>query len=367
MRAPIPNDAITVTTATRSEAEVRADLGVDAPVVEAPAAAVAAGDDAEKAATAEVDSDKPDAALSEAGRTLRLSRGDARKAKIQDEINALTRKREEERAAYEREKAERAKTATPPAERKPAADAAKPTADGKDSATPQFEFPTFDQWQVDHPDGDWIQYGDERADAREAFRAEQRAVAERAQADERAVTETFAKVATYQDTFKAAHPDYEAKLKSLDLAQYGVVTENGVIVQAPHQFIGLQRLLLRAGEAGPGILYYLADHPEDVARLLNPQTAPGDMLEMWGEIKYAAKAASPVTTQPAAAAAAAAAAEPAAPAAAPPRPRTSAPAPLTAVSGSSSVTKTPQQLSQDAGEDADDYIAVRQPGLLKRR
>jgi hypothetical protein len=31
MRAPIADDAITVTTATRSEAEVRADLGVEAP------------------------------------------------------------------------------------------------------------------------------------------------------------------------------------------------------------------------------------------------------------------------------------------------------------------------------------------------
>jgi outer membrane receptor protein involved in Fe transport len=84
---------------------------------------------------------------------------------------------------------------------------------------------------------------------------------------------------------------------------------------------------------------------------------------MWGEVKYAAKASSPATTKPAAAAAA----EPAAAAAAPPRPRTSAPAPLTAVPGSSSVTKTPQQISEDSGDDADDYIAVRDPKLLKRR
>src|SRR5438270_202196 len=96
MRAPIPNDAITVTTATRSEAEVRADLGGEA-TTDAPAAAAAAGDDAEKQATAEADSDKPDAALSEAGRTLRMNRSDARKKKISDEINEHVSRREKAR------------------------------------------------------------------------------------------------------------------------------------------------------------------------------------------------------------------------------------------------------------------------------
>lgn len=366
MRAPIADDAITVTTATRSEAEVRADLGVEAPTVDPPAAAGAAGAD-DPATAAEADSDKPDAALSEAGRTLRLSRGDARKAKIQTEINELVSTREktrEEIARLQELRDKLAKPTDPPAERKPAADAATPNADGNDSAAPTFAFPTYEQWQVDHPDDGWEAYSDARTDARYAFnRQAERAVEDKAQ-EERAITDAFARADQHQKTFKADHPDYETKLQSLDLRKYGVEVVDGVIVKAPQQFIGLQRLLLRAGEAGPGILYYLADHPEDVARLLDRSTGPGDLLELWGEVKYAAKASTPATSTPAAVAAAAA---PAAPAAEPARPRTSAPAPLAAVAGSATVTKTPQQLSEDAGEDADAYIAVREPRLLKRR
>lgn len=370
MRAAIDDAAITVTTATRSEDEVRTSLGADAKGGPAPAAADAAGADGKPkpAATVtpeqEADSDKPDPEVSEAARTLRKGRADSRKAKIQDEINALTRKREEERAAYDRERAERL-AQTPPAERKPAADAAKPTADGKDAATPKFAFQTYEQYQVDHPEAGWEEYIDARSDAKYAFNRAQEQVVERAQAEEREVKAAFTRADSFQKSFQAEHPDYETKLKSLDLTQYGVVVEDGVIVKAPHQFIGVQRLLLRAGEAGPGILYYLADHPDDVARLLDRRTTPGDLLEMWGEIKYAAKASATATPKPEGAAAAAAAGDTAAAAAAPARPRTSAPAPLTAVPGGSSHSRTPQQIA-DGDDDADEYINARQPALLKR-
>lgn len=54
----------------------------------------------------EADSIKPDAELTEAARTLRKSRADERKAKIQREIDEAVRLRQETRAAIEHERAE---------------------------------------------------------------------------------------------------------------------------------------------------------------------------------------------------------------------------------------------------------------------
>lgn len=371
MRAAIADDAITVTTATRSEAEVREGLGLEGAKPVVPAAAAAAGADAATKPDAaaleqEADSEKPDPEISEAARTLRKGRADARKAKIQTEISEHVARREKAREEADREEARLRDLKKPPAERKPDADAAKPNADGK-SAAKKFEFPTWEQWQTDHPDDDYTEYNDARTDARYAFNRDADREVEQAREQERQTTDAFARADQHQKTFIETHPDYEEKLKGLDLKQYGVEVVDGVIVKAPQQFIGLQRLLLRAGEAGPGILYYLADHPDDVARLLDRTTGPADLLETWGEVKYAARAAATVK-QPPAAAAAATEEKPAAAAAGPAaKPRTSAPAPLTEVPGGSSVHRTPQQLSEEAGEDADAYIAVRQPNLLKRR
>jgi hypothetical protein len=93
----------------------------------------------------------------------------------------------------------------------------------------------------------------------------------------RQLTEAFTRADQFQESYKAAHPDYEAKIKAIDLSKYGVVVEDGVIVKVPHQFIGLQRLLLRAGEAGPGILDYLAEpaNQAHLDRLLDKRTTPG--------------------------------------------------------------------------------------------
>lgn len=364
----IGNADITVTTATRSEAAVRQDLGATggAKPAEKPAEkpgekpADSAVDDKKPAGEVtpelEADSTKPDAEVSAAARTLRQSRADARKAKIQDEINDLTRTRHSTRAEVETARRELAQLRqelvdlkTPPAERKPAG--AVPGKPAARDAAPTFSFPTHEQYQAEHPDASWDEYADARSDARYEFnRSNERAEAAR-EAERTAQREAFTSATAHEAAFKIDHPDYDTKLAAFELP--GVEVVDGQVVRATAQYLGVQRLLLRAGKDAPAILYFLADHHDDATRLLTASD-PAALLETFGEIKYAAKAA--LATPPAAPAARAG--EPAPPVEAPPKPRTSAPAPLTPVPGASSHTRTLQQVAED-DDDADAYIATR--------
>jgi hypothetical protein len=128
-------------------------------------------------AQVEADSSKPDAELSEAGRKLRAHRSDARKQKIQQEINDAIRERETLRREIEALRTQRTPSPTPEGGKPgPTQEAPAPSA-----------FPTYEAWLEKNPNGTYEDYTDARTD----FRFEQRQQAESAarQRDEASRTE----------------------------------------------------------------------------------------------------------------------------------------------------------------------------------
>jgi hypothetical protein len=365
-------DDITVTTATRTEDEVRASLGVpvekkadpppadDTKTTEPPAATPELEDEA--------DSDAPDPEVSEAARKLRMGRADVRKTRLRDditlyednirslggavppplekkeyanaqaEIDALSRRKNEllrefNKTLKNKPAAPAAAKVPPPA--RPAAPAAGDPKAAADPNQPKFEFASFDEWQAKHPEKDYTDYTDARSDARyehnrrvDAYHAEQTA---RVQAERDAVTTVESAI----ETFKAAHPNYDEVTTACNLDALG-----------PNRLEVFRAAMLREGTNAPALLYHLATNPAEVSRLAQTRT-PVDLLAVIGELRYAARTSAP----------AASAAAPAAPAA-PAKPVTSAPAPMRPVGGSATPTRTAADASADT-EDADEYIARR--------
>lgn len=358
-----PTD-ITVTTATGTEASLRKEMGVE----ETPAAAVVEKPVEKKApeadAAAEADSAKPDAELSEAGRTLRRNRADQRKQQIQNDIDALVKKRSEERTAFEREeqeRAERRRTAEPVA--KPAV-AEKPAAAG---AEPAFEFPSWDKYQETHPDAEFTDYVDARTDARSAFNDQKRDAAAAAKAEEDRKTRELAdrrsrqqKAVAAVDTFKQTHADYDTVVAATPLKEgvdFVVNAKNERVFSK--QFIDVQENLTESGEDAPAVLYHLAKNPNDLRALLDAPNAK-TLDRLYGRIEAAAiAAASAGAEKPAAEAPARAKTVPA-------KPVTSAPVPVSEPQGSAQRNRSLQQLADD-GDDADPYIEERQKQLGRRR
>lgn len=372
-------DDITVTTATRTEDEVRTALGVpvekktDAPPVDEKKA------DEPPAATPELeeeaDSDAPDPDVSEAARKLRSGRADVRKTRLRDditlyedniralggkvpaplekkeyanaqaEIDALARRRNE--LLREFNKTLKAKPAKPAVAAPPARPAAPVAADGQPAAAdpnaPTFEFPSFDDWQAKHADKDYTDYQDARTDARhdfnrrvDAYHADQAA---QVQQQRDAVTTVESAI----ETFKVEHPDYDEVTSACNLDALG-----------PHRLNVLRAAMLREGANAPALLYHLATNPTEVSRLAETRT-PADLLAAVGEIRFAARTPAPAAAAPAAAVA------PAPPA----KPITRAPAPMQTVGGSATPTRTAADAANDT-EDADEYIARRHRELNPR-
>jgi hypothetical protein len=340
------DDIITVTSATQTEAELRTSLGVpdDAPAPESPPPVPD-----EAALEQEADSPKTDADVSEAARVLRRSRSEK---KVLKEI-ALRKQAEERAERAERALADRDRVippaAAPPPSPTPAAGDAAPAA--APPAAPTFKFPTFDEYQVEHPDADYDAYQDARSDARDAWREGQRqaVIAQRsfeaAQAEaKRAVHRRVEEYGAHEKTFIDAHPDYNEVLAKVSLA----LTDEHGRPYLPPTIKPLQDLLLRAGERGPQVLYYLGQHPDEAQTLLAAPT-PADLIAGFTEVKLKATATAdtPPVRQPS-------------------KPTTDAPAPLSAVSGGAQHTPTLQSLADD-GEDADAYIAARLAQERSRR
>lgn len=371
----VPSDTdITVTTATAGEAEVRAALGekAETPVdgkkaVEAAPIAATEGESDD-----DVDGAKPDAEASEAGRTLRRNRTAERVTRLQSDIELYEDNIRRlggtvtafEKKTYDNPQAEidafskrrnallvdfnkilknpPARREEPPARRPAAAAPAKPA----EATAPTFEFPTFEAWQAKHPEADYTVYADARTDARFAFNRDQDAATAATAAAERASVEAVTNFKSAVDTFKVDHDDYDARTSAISLAQYeGLPT-----------LAAFQRSLLREGKNGPPILYYVAQHTDELHSLLTART-PAEFLESFGVLKHVVRSA---TAQPASAAAAVSAepARPAAPAKPAASPKTSAPAPLETVRGSATTTRTLQSIADD-DEDADAYIEAR--------
>lgn len=229
---------------------------------------------------------------------------------------------------------------TPAAGDKPAGD--------KTPEAKKFTFPTWDQYQVDHPDAEYTEFVDARSDARDDFKKTAEAESKKAETDaaqraefERTVQSQIAAQAQHVETFAEAYPDFEEKVAAVTFEQnlptYSIVAN----------------LLRQAGADCPKVLYYLADHPQDVTRLKNAKSLLAT-VQTFGEITYAARLAFPdveaeheaddeIEEAPKKAAA---------------RPSTNAQPPTSRVRGRSTPTKTLQDLA-DESDDADEYIARR--------
>lgn len=389
MKAP---DDLTVTTATRTEAEVRASLGqpepAAAPVVETPAPPAGQADAVDDADI----QDPVDPNASEAARTLRANRLSERKTRMQadialyednvkrlggtvkplepreykkpqDELDHLARRRHELLDATNKLLRER------PAPKAPAAAASQPpppaaaqppaTRPAAPAAPAPFSFPTWEQYQEKHPDKDYTDWLDARGDAREDWKESTRRVErDRNEAERRAYadhveTQRLAReFTTAQDAFKATHPDYDEVLQRTDYPPEA----------HPAAVEMVNKLVTRSGKHGPAILHFLGNNAEERTALFLSKSQ-GDLLQTFGEIKYAALKATGLSSAAAAAASApaapaAAASAPAAAAPAPSRPATNAPAPLTDVRAGASDTRTLQQVAEDS-DDADEYIERR--------
>lgn len=348
---------ITVASTTQTDEQIRKDLGLpaDEPPPVDPAAIVAEPPAPDAVAEAEADSPKPDAEVSEAARKLRGSRADVRKSKIQDEINDLTRKKNDELRELERLRTARAaleKATPPPAGEKPKADAVPPPAA---KAAPEFSFPSFEEYQETHPEADLREYTVALTDARMDFKASELARRTAATAAHQAAHTAVTTFRTAEQEFSATHPDYHDVCNRIALPPDLPNGERDPLVK------DFEAAVLRAGKDGPLTLHYLGTHPEDAARLIAAES-PAEFHTLFGELRFAARVAQ--SAAPAAAPAAPAAdPAPAAAASVPRTPKSNAPAPVSQLPAGTIATRTLQQLAEDS-EDADEYIAARQP---KRR
>lgn len=347
---------ITVTSATQSEAQLAADLGLDVPkpADPPPVDPAAKVDDpappADDAATVEAELDKldPPTKPNETPEEQRQRRG-RQTGKVLKEI--ALRKQAEERATKAETELAALRAHKPPVAPAPPAPAAvtqpaaPATAPAQKPGAPTFTFATFEEFQEQHPEADIRDYTIALSDARDTFRENLKAAEAQRAAHETAIS-TFQ---TAEQAFKAAHPDYDEKLTSIKLPPDGPNGERNPLTR------DLEALVTKAGKDGAPILYFLGTHPEEAARLMAAENK-GELLTLFGEMRFAARAAqtAQVATPPA---------EPKP--AAPLTPQSRAPAPVSGVPGSTTVVKTAADLADE--EDADAYIAKRQSELRPQR
>lgn len=378
---------ITVTSATRSEDEMRADLGAPA---DAPKPAAAKPDDKApeaKVVEQEADSDRPDPDVSEAARTLRKNRASDRVGRLkaditlyednlksiggtpptfekrtyanaQAEIDHLTRRRHELLTEFNKTLKQPRRPAPVAAPARPAAATLPAGTEVKPDELPTFEFPSWEEYQLKNPEADYTKYLDERDVARDAHKDKIRDIKEnrrvQSERDEANARWRRDAVTSFNDsvaTFKAAHADYDEVTSQIVLTPAG--QDDSPAVET------LRRAVLREGANGPALLYHLAQHPEDLQKLTQSH-GPADFLDAWTEVKYAVKAAAQAAPPPVAPVGD----EPAVPPRATAKPTTQAPAPLSPVSGGAVHTRTLNQIADDS-EDADEYIEKRKEQLRK--
>lgn len=370
----IADNDITVTSATQSEEAVRAHFepaekpageGAAADKTEKPdanakketvAKPAAVAKPEEKAAEAEADSDKPDEQVSEAARTMRRNRLDVRKSQFQKEIDDLRRTKGD----LEREITRLRESSTPPKPAAPAADGKKDdTTPRPADAAPEFKFPSFEEWQ-ELPGNDakaFADYTDARTDARYEFNERQRDARVSREQAATAARERAREFKAHEDTFRTTHSDYDDAL--------GAVAISDEQLASP-QWKDLKQLVAQAGKVGPAVMYHLAKSAEDLALLLASRSR-SDLLQEFGairrEVSRAATAAAagetPAGDKPAGD-------KPVAAVTPPPKPHSSAPAPVTPVTGGAAPGRTLSSIAEDS-DDADAYIESRGMGRLLKR
>lgn len=378
-----PNDQqsdIEVTTATRTVEEVNASLAAAAPkpaAAKAPTAAEikTASETAivEDAAATGLDPEvlkaindlepPPDKKIETVPeRRARISRSTKRVlGEIAKRKTAETERDDARTKLAEADKRIADLTAGKPAEGAAAAVKAAPNADGKTAtATPEFNFPSWEKWQEEHPDDDFTAYSDARTDARYQYNDSLKTKKLETEDTDKRTKIAFDEAATGEQEVRAEFPDYDEVTSKIVLATIEVQENGKTVIKPAPGTVALQGELLRmGGKKGAAFNRFLGLNPADAKALMEAPT-PADFLRLFGQLEYrfAQAPAAPAGDGKPAADAATIAAKPAQTK----EHKPAAPAPLAPVRGAHSPTKTSADVAED-GEDADDYISRRKAEL----
>lgn len=226
----------------------------------------------EATAQLEADSTKPDAELSDAGRKLRSSRLDQRKAKLQGEITELN-----ELLRVRRELRDQIAAVVPQAPAPAEPRTAGPAIDPRD---PEPTYEAFAAANPTHPDP---YAGYLRAQAAWDRRQENRAFAVSRQQQEAqgAVQQAVASYQTRASELRTQHSDYDAVVQPL-LERY-----------AQHPYSPAVAAFLASDPDAARVIYHVAKHQDAEASLFSPQSNP---LVALGELKATVKGSSRTKT-----------------------------------------------------------------------
>lgn len=341
-------DGITITTATQSVEQLRENLGVAPPELtdeEKTHAETAALAERAKVIDPELDAalDKVEPPKKDETPAERDARRSRSQRKITKEIG-LRKQAEEETARLRAENAAlKAAAATPAGAKKPD----DPPAAEKPAP---FAFPTFAEYQEEHPDAEYEQWFDARADARDEWKETRRQATVAATHENLAERETFEKIGQEVETFKTRYPDYDTVVNTAETP----FEDDGKGGRRPtQQTVYLQKLVTREGpDRVAPTLYWLAQ-PKQKDVLAKLLSAPNltEMLvafgtvrahvDTWLESEAGQKAAPAVKAE------------------ATPVRIPKAPAPVTHVKGGDEHVRSAAQISEEDGEDADAYIEKR--------
>lgn len=364
---------IEVTTATRSVEEVNASLAAETPKppavkeptadeIKAASATALVEDAAATGLDAEVlqainDLEPPPAKKIESVQERRARISRSTKRVLGEIAKRKTAEGERDDARTKLAEADKriAELTAKPADGAAAAVKVAPNADGKPATTTtDFNFPSWEKWQEEHPDDDFTAYSDARTDARYQYNESLKTKKLEADDTDKRTKQAFDDAKTGEDEIRAEFPDYDDLTSKIVLATIEV-EENGqkVIKPAPGT-VALQGELLRmGGKKGAAFNRFLGLNPAD-AKALMEAPSPADFLRLFGQLEYRF-AQAPAVTAPAVTTTEA---KPAATK----TPKPAAPAPLAPVRGAHSPTKTAADVADD-GEDADDYISRRKQEL----
>lgn len=376
-----PESDIEVTTATRSVEEVNASLAAAAPKpaeAKAPTAAEikTASDSAivEDAAATGLDPEvlkaindlepPPDKKIETVPeRRARISRSTKRVlGEIAKRKTAETERDDARTKLDAADKRIAELTAGKPADGTAAVKAA-PNADGKPAtATTEFNFPSWEKWQEEHPDDDFTAYSDARTDARYQYNESLKTKKLETEDIDKRTKLAFDDASAGEQEVRAEFPDYDEVTSKIVLATIEVQENGKTVIKPAPGTVALQGELLRmGGKKGAAFNRFLGLNPADAKALMEAPT-PADFLRLFGQLEYRfaqAPAAPAGDGKPAADAAATIPAK-TAPAK---EHKPAAPAPLAPVRGAHSPTKTAADISEDDGDDADAYIAKRRAEL----
>jgi hypothetical protein len=391
--AVIDDDAIEVSSATQTEEEMRVSLGMEAP---AAGDTTVVGKAAPKADEKGAPAAKPDQAAPVAGeddeppqagetpeqKTARegrnKTRGEKRLGQFQTQIDTRRRELGDIDREIARKRDELAKLTAPPAEKKdgqpPAAAPASAPAEDVFSFE-AFAFPDYDTWegQAGNEGKSFQDYSTARDTASAAY-TDKRTDARIEWQTRRTERENVARAAAARaDEEVRAHVDRIATLKQTRQDFDDVLEKANV--EFPKHIAPLVIGRFMKSPLSAHLMLHLAEHPDDVAALNGIPAPPDESATsiyalnaafgtVFGAIERTVKAASAAAPTDKTGGA-----PPAPNKGAPPqkvKPTSDAPAPLSAVPGGTTGTRTLSQLAAD-DEDADEYLAQTHPELLKGR